>query len=320
MGPDCGTAILDGAPLGFANVVRPGPVGIVAASGTGAQEVSVLLDSWGVGVSQVIGVGGRDLSNEVGGLMTHLALDLLADDPGTGVLMIVSKPPAAAVAGALLARLTALAGNRRPVVACLLGVADEGVPGSDPLLIRGTLEGGAIAAARLTGGDPQLEELELTCAPVAGGILGLYTGGTLASEAKILLARAGLKPAIHDLGDDQYTAGKPHPMIDPAPRNAWIADLAGDAELGVLLVDVVLGHGAHSDPAGSLAEAVTAMQRRRRDTGLAELCVIASVTGTEADPQRRSSQVATLTAAGIQVAGSNAAAVRAVARSRRNAR
>ncbi|MFZ1411827.1 MAG: hypothetical protein WAS07_10240, partial [Micropruina sp.] len=318
MGPDCGTAILDGVPLGFANVVRSGPVGIVAASGTGAQEVSVLLDAWEVGVSQVIGVGGRDLSVEVGGLMTHLALGLLADDPENGVLMIVSKPPAAAVAEVLLARLNALASHDRPVVACLLGAEDEGVLGTDPVLIRGTLEGGAIAAARLAGGDPQPVVLALAGAGGTGGILGLYTGGTLASEAKILLARAGLKPAIHDLGDDQYTAGKPHPMIDPSPRNAWIADLAEDAELGVLLVDVVLGYGSHRDPAGSLADAVTDLQRRRAEAGLSPLCVVASVTGTEADPQRRSSQVATLLAAGIEVAESNAAAVRAVVQSWRN--
>ena len=93
MGPDCGTAILDGVGLGFANAVRRGPVGVVGASGTGIQEVTCLLDAAGVGISHAIGVGGRDLSPEVGGSMTLRALDLLAADDTTERLVVISKPP-----------------------------------------------------------------------------------------------------------------------------------------------------------------------------------------------------------------------------------
>lgn len=316
MGPDCGTAIIDSVPLGFANVVRPGPVGVVAASGTGAQEVSVLLDGWGVGVSQLIGVGGRDLSLEVGGVMTHLALDLLAADESLSILLVVSKPPAGEVAEALLARLRSLARPDRPVVACLLGLADVGTVGADPLLVRGTLEGGARAAAVLGGAQPPPPAEGVPAGrPPKAFVLGLFTGGTLASEARIILRRAGLAASIHDLGDDQYTAGKPHPMIDPTPRTTWIAGLATDDEVGVLLVDVVLGFGSHPDPAGALVAALGPMQDDRRARGAAELVVIASVTGTEADPQHRGAQVRTLREAGVLVAESNAAATRAAVRS-----
>ena len=147
MGPDCGTAVLDGVPLGFANVLRPGPVGIVAASGTGAQEVSCLLDRAGVGNAALIGVGGRDLTAAVGGVMTELALDLLVADRSAEVIVVVSKPPAPAVAERLLARLGKLAADGTPVVACLLGVDDA----DGPVAVRGTLEGAAIEAARLVG-------------------------------------------------------------------------------------------------------------------------------------------------------------------------
>ena len=312
MGPDCGTAIVDSVPLGFANVVRPGTVGVVAASGTGAQEVSVLLDAWGVGVSQLIGVGGRDLSLEVGGVMTHLALDLLAEEESISTLMVVSKPPGGAVADDLLARLAGLARPDRCVVACLLGLADAGTIGVDPLLVRGTLEGGARAAAILAGANPPPSaDVVPTSRASTPGIVGLFTGGTLASEAKIILQRAGLVASIHDLGDDRYTAGKPHPMIDPTPRNTWIADLVTDDEVGVLLVDVVLGYGSHPDPAGSLVAAVKSLQAGRRARGAADLVVIASVTGTEADPQHRGTQTRALRDAGVLVATSNAAAARA---------
>lgn len=319
MGPDCGTAIVDGVPLGFANAVRTGPVGIVAASGTGAQEVSTLLDRWGVGVAQLIGVGGRDLSADVQGVMTHAALDLLADDDAVQSLMVVSKPPAGAVGDTLLARLETLAGPRRPVIACLLGRADAGITGVDPLLIRGTLEGAAIDAAVLAGAHPEIADP--TDLPIAErpGVLGLFTGGTLASEAKIVLARAGVEATIHDLGDDQYTAGRPHPMIDPAPRTAWLADLANDDTVGVLLVDLVLGHGAHPDPAGALADAVDALQQRRGANDRAPLVVVASVTGTDADPQPLSGQVRRLRSAGIVVAPCNASAARVAGRLSRNA-
>lgn len=308
MGPDCGTAIIDGVPLGFANVVKAGSVGIVAASGTGAQEVSRLLDTAGVGVSQLIGLGGRDLSAEIGGLMAHLALDLLVEDAATSVIVVVSKPPAADVALALYERLSTIAAGGIPVVACLLGEDDRDLDG---VAVRGTLEGGAIAAAELAKHPFSVIEPDPIIAP-PGRILGLYTGGTLASESKIILKRAGVTAEIIDLGDDEYTAGKPHPMIDPESRAEKISAAGADTTVGTLLIDLVLGHGAHADPATPVADAVTAARSAARADGR-ELLVVGSVCGTTGDPQGLARQRGILTAAGVIVVETNASAARLVA-------
>lgn len=312
MGPDCGTAMIDGVGLGFVNEVRRGPVGLVSASGTGAQEVACLLDHAGVGVAQILGVGGRDLSAEVGARMTFSALELLAADPDVGIIVVVSKPPAREVAGQVVARLADLATPDRPVVACLLGAADAGQAGTDPLLIRGSLESAAVAAARAAGADVSAGPPVRTT-PAADphhDIIGLFTGGTLAGEARLILTGAGITAEIHDLGDDQYTRGRPHPMIDPTPRAEWIGSLA-ERDPGVLLVDVVLGHGSHPDPAGELVGAVAAL--RAANPAASAWQVVAAVTGTERDPQHLSSQLDRLTDAGIGAHLSTAAAARAAA-------
>jgi FdrA protein len=308
MGPDCGTAIIDGVPLGFANVVARGSVGIVAASGTGAQEVSRLLDSAGAGVSQLIGVGGRDLSADIGGLMANLALDFLVEDATTTVILVVSKPPATEVATALLARLATIAAGGTPVVACFLGQEDSD---RDGVVVRGTLEGGALAAAALAGHPFTVAELDVHTAP-PGRILGLYTGGTLASESKIILKRAGVEAEIIDLGDDEFTAGKPHPMIDPESRAQRIAAAGADETVGTILLDLVLGYGANLDPAGPVAAAVTEARAAARAQGR-DVVVVGSVCGTASDPQGLARQRGILTAAGVIVAETNASAARLVA-------
>lgn len=310
MGPDCGTAILDGVPLGFANIVARGAVGIVAASGTGAQEVSRLLDLAGIGVSQLIGVGGRDLSSDVGGIMAGFALDLLEADDDTRVVVVVSKPPAPAVAETLLERLARIAKAGKPVVACFLGLEDSG-PGDTGVTVRGTLEGGAIAAANLAGHRLKVQDVA-PIEPVPGRVLGLYTGGTLASEAKILLKRAGIECEILDLGDDRYTAGRPHPMIDPHARAERIVAAGGDPSVGIVLLDVVLGHGASPDPATPVAEAVEEARRAAEADGR-RLEFVASVCGTARDPQGLDRQRGILREAGILLADTNAGAVRFVA-------
>tara|TARA_R110002051_G_scaffold108532_1_gene181250 strand:- start:15957 stop:17447 length:1491 start_codon:yes stop_codon:yes gene_type:complete len=308
MGPDCGTAIIDGVPLGFANAVAQGSVGIVAASGTGAQEVARLLDTAGVGVSQLIGVGGRDLSADIGGLMANLALDFLVEDAETTVITVVSKPPAAEVAAALLARLATIAAGGIPVVACFLGQEDSE---SDGVIVRGTLEGGALAAAELAGHPFTVTELDPLVAP-PGRILGLYTGGTLASESKIILKRAGIEAEIIDLGDDEFTAGKPHPMIDPESRAERIAAAGADETVGTILLDLVLGYGANADPASPVASAVAQAQEAARAQGR-DVVVVGSVCGTTSDPQGLARQRDILTEAGVILAETNASAARLVA-------
>jgi len=238
----------------------------------------------------------------VGGVMTELALDLLVADGSAEVIVVVSKPPAPAVAERLLARLGKIAADGTPVVACLLGVDDA----DEPVAVRGTLEGAAIEAARLAGVTlaAAVAEPAAGTGPV-GRVLGLYTGGTLAAEAKVLLGRAGLAAEVIDLGDDQYTAGRPHPMIDPGARAARIVQAAADPTVGVVLLDVVLGHGAHPDPAGAVAAAVR--EARGADRPMA---FVASICGTAADPQGFDAQARTLREAGVLLAGSNAAAAR----------
>ncbi|GAA4559812.1 FdrA family protein [Planotetraspora kaengkrachanensis] len=280
MGPDCGTAVIGGAGLGFANVLRPGPVGVVAASGTGAQQVTSLLDLAGVGVSHLLGVGGRDLSAQVGGRSTKQALLALDEDPATELIVLVSKPPAPEVAAAVQEQSLA-----KPVVRALLG------PGQDDLTTTVEKVLGALGVP-----VPEWPSWAAENPSVPGGPLrGLYSGGTLCTEAA-LIAGAG---EFTDFGDDEYTRGRAHPMIDPALRLEALAAV----ESGAVLLDVVLGHGADPDPAASLAPAVAGACER----GVA---VVVALVGTEGDPQGLRSQAARLNEAGAAVFTSNAAAAR----------
>lgn len=284
MGPDCGTAVVGGAGLGFANVLRPGPVGVVAASGTGAQQVTCLLDRAGVGVSHVLGVGGRDLSAEVGGRSALTALRALDADPGTELIVLISKPPAPEVAADVR---QAVAKLDTPVVTAFLG------PGSGDLTAAAEAVLNALSV-------PVPEWPSWVAKDVAGGraraLHGIYSGGTLCTEAKYV---AGVG-TFTDYGDDAYTRGRPHPMIDPALRlEALGAVPSGD----VALLDVVLGHGADPDPAASLGPAVADAVGRG-------VTVVIALIGTEGDPQGLQRQAEALHAAGASVFLSNARAAR----------
>ncbi len=341
MGPDCGTAIVAGVPLGFANAVPRGRIGLVAASGTGLQEVSCRLAAEGEGVSHAIGVGGRDLSDAVGGAMTLAALTALGNDPATEVVVVLSKPPG----GAVVARLAqALATLGKPAVVTFVGApatSNRPPPHQGALTSPATttLEDAALAAVALARGETPrtvefsrpAAEIEQLVAAAAGALApgqrfvrGVYSGGTLAWEAVALLSArlAGVAPGVGgdgaghrvvDLGDDVFTLGRPHPMIDGAVRREWIAREAGDPAVAVLLLDVVLGYGAHADPAAELLPALAAARRTATAAGRG-LAVVASVTGTEHDPQVRSRQVMALRAAGVLVMDSNAQATRLAAR------
>lgn len=325
MGPDCGTAYLNGAALGFANVISRGRAGIVAASGTGLQAVASMLSGAGEGLSQGIGVGGRDLSGAVGGEMTLMAIEALSRDPETEVIIVISKPPEEAVLPRLEA---ALAGAGKPAVVCCLG-AKARTAGSVQWVetledaVRAALaqlkgEGGSWSA--LPFSDPEkMRKLErdvrAACDPAGGQILGLYTGGTLASEAKLLLeglmkeknGKSGF--AVLDLGADEFTVGRPHPMIDPQVRTERILEAGASGQASVLLLDLVLGKGAHANPAAPLADAVRRARAAAEKKGR-PLAAVASVVGTADDPQGFSGQVAALENAGIIVCESNAQAAR----------
>ena len=301
MGPDCGTAIIGGVPLGFANAVRRGPVGIVAASGTGLQQVACLLDRAGVGVSHAFGAGGRDLSADVGGITTLAALAALANDRRTEIVVVVSKPPDAAVANRVV---EACARTGKRCVICFIGAEppDDAPPGID---FAATLED----AARIAAGGSARPAKALGRPAPGRRIVGLYCGGTFCHEARAIAAAVpGGAQCLdaRDLGDDLHTRGRPHPMIDAVGRCAPIAEAAADRAVAAIVLDVVLGAGAHADPAGALAPAIA-------DAGGTPdgPRFIAFVCGTEADPQRLSAQEARLAGLGLALAPSNAAAVRA---------
>lgn len=320
MGPDQGTAYLGGVALGFANAVARGRVGCVAASGTGLQTVVSRLDALGEGISHAIGVGGRDLSEAVGGLMTLQALDALAADARTEAIVLVSKPPHPSV----LARVEEkLAGMAKPVVVCCVGAAPR-VSGRTVFVETLDQAADAVMAAlherpwapgRFS--DPVGVAREWSSMAGRDGcagrrILGLYTGGTLAYETEHLLRQAlgsGHPHRVVDLGDDQYTVGRPHPMIDPSLRDQMIASAGADPEVAVLLLDLVLGRGAHEDPARPLAAAIEAARGRAARDGR-QLAVLAYVLGTAGDPQDRDAQAAQLRAAGVCLLPTNADAAR----------
>lgn len=332
MGPDCGTAIINGAALGFANLVRRGEIGLVAAAGTGLQEVSVQIDRRGGGISQALGTGGRDVRDEVGGKMMGLALEALNADPLTKVIGIVSKPPAPGVMQKLLRQTASF---QKPVVACFLG--------GDPTLVK---EAGVFFAATLEDAANQLVKLseqglpEPEAAPDFDALAerelaaytkkqryvrGLYSGGSLCYEGLLLLQGAeqrvfsnlnhdelaledvesSVENTLVDMGEDYFTDGLPHPMIDFRQRRERLKREAADETVAVILLDCVLGYGSHSDPASEL---IAAIEAAREESGGRHISYIASVCGTDSDFQNRREQTEKLRNAGVIVMESNAKA------------
>jgi succinyl-CoA synthetase alpha subunit len=338
MGPDCGTAIVNGIPLGFANVVRRGPIGVVGASGTGTQEVTVRIHQLGSGVSQALGTGGHDLAAAIGGISMLHGLKALDEDPATKVIVLVSKPPAPEVATAVLAAAEACS---KPVVAIFLG-ADPASITRKRVYGAAYLAQAADMAVRLAQGEvPQraplalaadmqrkLKELSLSMAPSQRYVRGIFSGGTFCFEAQLIHAAADLpafsnaptrgnkkleavnrsqENTIIDMGDDEFTQGRPHPMIDPSLRDDRICDEIADPATAVVLFDVVLGYGASTDPAAGLLEVIRPEKAKAEAAGR-RIAFIGYVCGTDKDPQKRAAIVAALEAAGVLVASSNAEA------------
>jgi FdrA protein len=344
MGPDCGTAIVDGAAFGFANRVRRGPVGIVAASGTGAQLVATRLHALGVGVSHLFGTGGRDLSAEVGGATAMAAVAYLAADAETRVLVLISKPPDPAVAARVLAAVRA---SGKPVVVAFLGRPAPVEQLGNLHFARSVDDAARLAAtlaARLADrlGD-RVPVASASTLPVAPGgdatttaprfLRALFAGGTLAEEMAIALAPLleplhgnlplpGCRPlkdaarssghTILDLGDDAFTVGRLHPMLDPELRRRRLRQEAADPTTAVILLDVVLGPGGHADPAGALAPDIAAA-RQEASAQNRQLAVVVLLVGTDQDPQDLAAQRARLSAAGAEVVDTVAAAAQGVA-------
>jgi FdrA protein len=330
MGPDCGTAIIRGVGLGFANKVRLGPIGVVAAAGTGLQQVTSRIHQLGGGVSYGIGTGGRDLSEKVGAVTFRQGIDLLSRDPETRVIVLVSKPPAPKVADDVL-RLARSAG--KPIVVNFIGHAPLARQ-VDNLYFVFSLDEAAALTVQLTEGtnadrQPQIIDT-VRFAPGQKNLRGLFSGGTLAYEAQHILQNyvpvvysnaplhkehklanslVSQQHTIVDLGEDEFTVGRLHPMMDNDLRIRRLHQEANDPEVAVILLDVVLGYGSHPDPASELAPAIAQARAQAEQAGR-YLQVVAVVTGTDEDPQDMSVQIQQLQTAGARVETSNEAMVR----------
>ncbi|MFQ5604032.1 MAG: acyl-CoA synthetase FdrA [bacterium] len=330
MGPDCGTAIINGVGLGFANRVRRGAIGLIGASGTGLQQVSARIHQLGGGVTHALGTGGRDLSKEVNAITFRQCLQLLQRDPETKVLVLVSKPPDKRVAAQLL-QLARRGG--KPVVVNFIGMAAGMEPANDSLLhFTSTLDEAAELAVKLAkSAKSQKTQKSAPEAPFAAGqrfVRGLFSGGTLAYETLLILqnylpeiySNIALDPkyrlqnpqqsqghTVLDLGEDEFTMGRPHPMLDHTLRLQRLQQEAADPEVAVIILDVVLGYGAHPDPASQLAPAIAKAKSQAKKQGRHLECV-AVVVGTDEDPQDLAAQMAQLTRAGARVETNHAAA------------
>ena len=358
MGPDCGTAIVNGVPLGFANVVRRGNIGLVAASGTGLQEVTCRIHNLGGGVSQALGTGGRDLKEEIGGISMLQGLAALALDPATRIIVLISKPPSPAIALDIERAASAASAAGKPVVVHFLGAkpgalavglfaatslrhaADLAValargesapsPAMDPGVRRD--DGGETVIPAHAGIHPapptqveSIQQLTAAMAPSQYAVRALFTGGTFCYEAQLVLLAQGLAcssnaPAhgaatfdpgggfeghvLLDLGDDDYTRGRPHPMIDPTLRDSLVREAGADPAVAAILFDVVLGYGSHPNPASGLVQALAGAQQTARAQGRT-LALIGHVCGTDGDPQGRATQVKQLQDVGATIADSN---------------
>lgn len=336
MGPDCGTAVINGVGLGFANKLRRGNIGLAAASGTGLQEVMSLISNFGGGVSQALGTGGRDLKDVIGGKMMAHCIRLLQDDPDTQVIVVISKPPAPSVMENMLEQLKQ---SQKPTVVCFLG-GDESMDAQGLYLVH-TLEEAACKALELAGtGRPQelladhyaLADMADTLRDCLGSqqkyIRGLYCGGTLAYESMLLMGKAlgdvhsnialesrllldGTAPSVGhtvlDLGDDAFTVGRPHPMIEPSLRGERLLQEALDPATAVILLDVEIGYGSHENPASVVAEEISQAKAVLAEEGR-EVVFVASICGTYEDMQDYAAQKTLLEQQGVVVLESNAQA------------
>jgi succinyl-CoA synthetase alpha subunit len=338
MGPDCGTSLIGGLGIGFANAVRRGSIGVIGAAGTGLQEFTSQVHNAGLGISHAIGTGSHDLSDRIKGLTAFAALDALEADPATEVIAVVSKPPGAQTLARLFERLKSC---KKPVVTCLLGVDLPAAQQGGGIGIALTIDDAvALAIARAGGEGPSLEpglerdKLDLASSerarwsPGQKYLRGLFAGGTFCYQSQQILGAAGipvnsnapldprnkledsgrsLEHTVLDMGADEYTVGRPHPMIDGTQRMLRILAESRDPQVAILLLDFILGYGAALDPVGELREAILEAQSNCRKRG-GHLTVVASITGTDGDPQDLDLQTRLLRESGVIVFQSNARA------------
>jgi len=338
MGPDCGTSILGGTGIGFANVVNRGPIGAIGPSGTGLQEFTTQIHNAGYGISHAIGTGSHDLSDEIGGITTLQALEALEANAQTKVISIIAKPPDKATLARLLERIK---GCSKPVVGCFLGARMETTEWGDTLAWAPTIDHAVLSAIQYVDEKQELAKLTLTnqesdlaanarvgWTPEQRYVRGLFAGGTFCYQSQLILTEASImthsnapldpknslthpdksfEHTLIDMGDETYTLGKPHPMIDSTMRSKRILSEGRDPSVAVLLLDFILGFNASMDPVGDLLDAILEAKQMKQQQG-GELTVVASICGTDKDPQEMDLQIKLLREAGVIVFHSNAKA------------
>ena len=330
MGPDCGTGIIQGVPIAFTNKVTPGSIGIIGASGTGIQEVTTIIDRLGEGVTNAIGIGGRDLNAKIGGITMMDMIDAMEDDDTVKVLLIVSKPPAKEVRDRISARLSNFS---KPVVTLFVGEKpdyhEEGFYHAYTLDEAARLAVSLVRGTEVPEASVDVDTSEFYKAEDNKTIKAYYSGGTLANEAAMLIKDAmncKVPPediegymlqldgnVVVDLGDDAYTQGKPHPMIDPAKRIECMQEAVDDPSTGVVLLDIMLGYGSHEDMAGSLIPTIKELQAKAAARGR-KVFFVATVCGTRSDYQGYDQAVNKLKDAGVIVCENNKLACRTAIR------
>ncbi len=338
MGPDCGTSIISGIGIGFANKVRKGNIGVVGVSGTGLQEFTSQVHNAGYGISHAIGTGGHDLSDEIGGITTLAALDALERDPNTQVITIISKPPGINT----LENISKVVSSfNKPVIGCFLGLARDFSQDIRSITLARNIDkavllsinalGEQVAGLGMELGEDELSLLENEKKNLTQSqkyIRGVFAGGTFCYQAQQIFQDSGLdvysntpinkkwalsdpdnskEHSMVDMGDDRYTVSRPHPMIDGAFRRERILEESKNPDVAVLLIDIILGFNASTDPVGDIIEAIIEAKQIARNRG-DYLSVVASVCGTENDFQDKGLQVEILEQAGVIVFNSNAKA------------
>ena len=338
MGPDCGTSILNGVGLGFANAVRPGKIGAIGPSGTGLQEFTCQIHHAGLGISHAIGTGSHDLSDEIGGVTTFTALEALEADPATQVIAIIAKPPRGGMADGLITRLEMCS---KPVVACLLGTSLEQAGSTGKIHWARTIDAAVQRVVGISGGPPALsggllsaeerslaKRLRSAQTPGQQYLRGVFAGGTFCYQSQQILREEGVttysnapldeehrlpdplrsrEHTLVDMGDEVFTLGRPHPMIDSSLRGKRVLAEFSDPSVAVLLLDFILGYNAAMDPVGEILESILD-GRKRRPGGAGDVAVVASICGTDQDPQDLALQSRMLREAGVHVFTSNARA------------
>jgi succinyl-CoA synthetase alpha subunit len=338
MGPDCGTSLIGGKGIGFANAVRRGSIGVIGAAGTGLQEFTSQVHNAGYGISHAIGTGSHDLSGKIKGSTTLAALDALEADPKTNVIAIISKPPEASTLAILLERIKTC---KKPVVGCILGIDPESLSGKTNFQQARTIDEAVRLTLAFSNGEPvaasEVHSPELPAdfqkekkgwSPEQKYLRGILAGGTFCYQSQQILGAAGLtihsnspieaknrleypdrsrEHTLVDMGEDFYMVGKPHPMIDGTMRRKRILAESRDPQVAVLYLDFILGYNASMDPVGELLDAILEAKRISKQRG-GSLTVVASVCGTEDDPQVLGLQMKMLKEAGVLVFRSNALA------------